>query len=138
VRGRVARWPGYIDRPREFVYVDDAAEAMVRVSRSEKSWGEAWHVPGPATTTAKEFVTMAFQEAGAEPRVEEMGQIGHYMRGWFSTVTKQERELFYLFDHPIVLDGAKFARAFGRVPTTPYRDAIRPTVAWWREHLAKG
>jgi nucleoside-diphosphate-sugar epimerase len=66
-----------------------------------------------------------------------MGQIGHYMRGWFNTETKQERELFYLFDRPIVLDGTKFARAFGSVPTTPYRDGIRPTVAWWREHLAE-
>ncbi len=137
VQGRKVSWPGRLDVRREFVYVDDAADAMVRLAESDGAWGEQWHVPGPEATTARDFIAMAFEAAGHEPVVTEITRLGFAMRGRVSTDTKEEHELFYLFERPMLLDGSKWRRVFGKVPTRPYREGVRATVDWWRTRPAK-
>ena len=133
--GKAVQWPGPLDVPRELVLVDDAADAMLIVARSERAWGEAWHVPGPAAITPRELVTMAFEEAGHAPHMEEMGALAHRAKGFMSTDWKQEHELLYLYQRPMQLDGTRFRRAFGRLPATPYREGVKRTMAWWKERL---
>jgi hypothetical protein len=41
-------------------------------------------------------------------------------------------ELIYEFEAPFVLDGSKYLRAFGGVPT-PHREAIRATLGWYAD-----
>lgn len=136
-QGSPVSWPGRLDAPRQLVYVDDAAEAMVRLSQSDRPWGEAWHVAGPGRVTPKELIETAFEEAGREPRIGESGQLGHWLDGVVSTEAKLERELFYLFDAPVLLDATKFSRAFKWTPSTPYREGAKRTVEWWRAVLTK-
>jgi hypothetical protein len=40
----------------------------------------------------------------------------------------------YQFENPFVVDSAKFIAAFGDI-ATPHREAIRNTIAWYRQHL---
>jgi nucleoside-diphosphate-sugar epimerase len=133
--GKAVKWPGPLDVPREFVYVDDAAEAMLMLAGSDRAWGEAWHLPGPAAITPKDLATMAFEEAGHAPHVERMGALAHRMQGTLHADWKEEQELLYLFERPVLLDGTRFARMFGRVPSTPYREGVKRTMEWWKRRL---
>jgi nucleoside-diphosphate-sugar epimerase len=137
VQDKKVSWPGRLDVKREFVYVDDAADAMVRLAKSKRAWGEPWHVSGPEVTTAKDFIRMAFEAAGNDPVMSEITRMRFAARGKVSTDTKEEQELFYLFERPLLLDGTKWTRAFGKVPATPYKEGVRTTVEWWKTHLAK-
>jgi len=43
------------------------------------------------------------------------------------------REKFYQFERPFVLDGSKYRRTFGGYEATPYREGIRQTIDWYRQ-----
>ena len=45
-------------------------------------------------------------------------------------------EMLYEFEQPFVLDHSKYARAFGD-HATPLNEAIRATVNWFRQQVAK-
>jgi nucleoside-diphosphate-sugar epimerase len=132
LKGRAVAWPGDLDAEREFVFADDAAEAMVRLSESEVAWGKAWHVPGPRATTAREFIELAFKAAGHDPVIKSTGQGS--MKLSLSREAKEEAELFYLFLRPPLLDGSMWRRAFGQWPARAYEEGLAATVEWWREH----
>jgi len=42
------------------------------------------------------------------------------------------RETTYQFRAPFVIDASKFEAAFGHLEPTSHRDAIQPTIAWYR------
>jgi nucleoside-diphosphate-sugar epimerase len=133
--GNTVSWPGDLDADREFVHVDDAAAAMVRLAESDVGWGKAWHVPGPGTTTAREFIGKAFELAGHEPDVREAIGVAINMTDRFTKDAREEKELFYLFLRPPILDGSAWRRSFGAdPPSTPYKDGLKDTVDWWSEH----
>jgi nucleoside-diphosphate-sugar epimerase len=136
LRGEAVTWPGDLDAPRQFLYVDDAADAMVRLAATDEAWGEAWHFPGPGTTTAREFITLAFDTAGSEPTIRSSGRASMSLS--LSKEDRLEQELYYLFERPVLLDGSKWARAFGEPDPTPYASGLRRTVEWWRLELDDG
>ena len=45
----------------------------------------------------------------------------------------ERAEMLHEWERPCVVDRSRFERAFG-APTTPHREAIRETVAWFRAH----
>ena len=132
IKGEIVGWPGDLEAPREFIYVEDAAEAMVRLAESETGWGKAWHVPGPETTTAQKFIETAFFAAGHEAQVKSIGWASMAVGGLVKRDTKEEMELYYLFEKPPLLDGSRWKGSFGPHPTRPYERGIRRTVEWWR------
>jgi nucleoside-diphosphate-sugar epimerase len=135
IDGTTVSWPGDLDAEREFVHVDDAATAMVRLAESDVAWGKAWHVPGPGTTTAREFIGMAFEKAGNEPDVREAIGVAINMSDRFTKDAREEKELLYTFLRPPILDGSAWRRAFGAdPPSTPYGEGLEGTVKWWCEH----
>ncbi len=44
--------------------------------------------------------------------------------------------MMYEFEQPFVVDSSKFEQAFG-MKTTPLKEAISETVAWYRSHPVK-
>jgi nucleoside-diphosphate-sugar epimerase len=132
IEGGTVTWPGDLEADREFIFVDDAAEAMIRLAESEVAWGKCWNVPGPRTTTAREFIELAYEQAGKEPDIRSVGKGSMHMNGLINRDTKEEIEIFYLYEHPPILDGSKWKRIFGERPTTPYKKGISQTVQWWR------
>ncbi len=130
LEGRPVTWPGDLDAETEFIYVDDAATAMIKLAESDVSWGQAWHVPGPRTTTAREFITLACRTAMTEPVLKTCGVTSLKLgRG---KDPKEEAELFYLFTRPPLLDGEKWHGTYGPHPTTDYEKGLRRTLEWWK------
>ncbi len=131
--GRKARWLGKLDVPHDFVFIDDAAAACVRLAASESAYGEVWNVPGAGPLTAREFIRMIFQEVGAPPRLGTRPGWMIRVAGFFNATAREIAELVYLFDEPQVLDGSKLAAAFPDFGFTPHREAVAATVAWFRD-----
>lgn len=136
LEGKQVSWPGDLDAKREFVYVDDAARAMLELARSERSWGKAWHVPGPSTITARQFITHAFTASGKEPDMRAVGRGSWNLKGKLSKAKKQDMEIFYLYENPPLLDGTRWKDAFGPLEHRSYQSGIKAAVEWWRRRLA--
>ena len=53
--------------------------------------------------------------------------------GLFVPMIREQKEMMYEFEEPFVVDDSKFTETFDTDPT-PLDEAIRETVAWYRQH----
>lgn len=131
--GKEAGWPGRLSVPHDLLFVEDAAKACVMLAETEDAFGQVWHVPGPGPLTGHQFMEMVFDAAGRPPKTRSLGKLLFRLFGILIPDAGEMVEMLYLFEHPMVLDGKKFARAFPHFEYTSHRDAIRLTVEWFRK-----
>jgi nucleoside-diphosphate-sugar epimerase len=131
LRGGTARWFGRLDRPLTPMFVDDFARGLITLGERPEAHGAAWHVPHPDPLTGRELVETIFAAAGTRPRVTALGTPAVRALGLLSPLARHGAEMIYQFERPFVVDGSRFARAFG-AKTTPVEDAVATTLDWFR------
>ncbi|MBE3598382.1 MAG: hypothetical protein IMX02_06160 [Limnochordaceae bacterium] len=132
--GRPAVWLGPLDVPHEFVYVPDAARAVVELALHDDAYGQAWNIPAPGPISGRDWLTLAYERAGHRPRWRTVGRTGLRLAGLFVPLLRELVELYYLFETPPILDGAKLRARVPAWQPTPYAEGIRQTVEWMRSH----
>lgn len=130
--GKRGRWWGPADRVVEFVYMPDAAEALVEIGLAPNVDGELFHLPSAAHLTARAFFDKAIAIAGGSisvmpGRLVKLAGLAHPLAHWFA-------DILHLWEDPILLDGAKVRARFPQLAATPYDDGIAATLAWHRAH----
>lgn len=133
VQGKAASVPGNLDLPHTYTYVDDFAKALVVLGERDEALGQVWHVPNAETLTTRQFVTLIYEELGLPPRMSGMGRLMMSIGGLFIPEAREMVEMMYEFEKPFVVDSSKFTQTFG-VQGTPLREAIKTTVAWYRQN----
>ncbi len=133
VQVKKASLTGNIDVPHTFTFINDFGKALVTLAESEKSFGEAWHVPNAEALTQKEFIHAVFKELGKEPLYSSLGKMMMRIGGLFIMEAKESVEMMYEYEKPFVVDSKKFETAFGW-KATPVEESIRATVEWYKNH----
>jgi nucleoside-diphosphate-sugar epimerase len=131
--GGKAVWPGPLEVPHELIYVDDAARALLAVARAEKPFVRRFNAPGAGMIFPRDFIEVAYREAGNEPRAKRLNRLPVRMAALFSKTIRRIAELEYLFSEPFYLDGGEIKNATGWAPLVGYEEGIRRTVAWFRD-----
>ncbi len=134
LQGKPAEVTGSLDQPHTYTYISDFGEALAILGEREEALGQAWHVPNPPTRTQRELVTLFFKEAGLEPKFSVMGRPMLILGGLFIPAAREMLEMAYEFEKPFRVDASKFIQAFGDI-ATPHKNAVKETVAWYREYL---
>jgi nucleoside-diphosphate-sugar epimerase len=134
VAGKRPRWIGKLDVPHTFHYLADIARGLVTLAERPEADGQVWHLPAAAPLTAQEFFDLVFEAAGrpTPARAQIAGPALLAVAGTFSPTLRELRETAYQFRRPFVIDSSKFEAAFGRLETTPHRQAVERTVEWFR------
>lgn len=132
--GKPASGVGDIDLPHTYTFIDDFGKALVVLGERDEALGQIWHVPNADTITTRQFITMAFEEAGYPPKISKMGKFMMQLGGIFIPEARETVEMMYEFDEPFVVNHDKYVRAFGN-HATPLREGIRRTLRWYSEHL---
>ena len=131
--GKTATWPMSLDVAHDMLYIDDAADAAVRLAEDDTSYGQVWHVPGPGPITGRSFLQTAFEAAGNKPNIRAVGRGMYRFFGFFIPDAGEMVELLYEFAQPLILDGSRFAQHFPDFHYTPHDEAIRKTIDWYSE-----
>jgi nucleoside-diphosphate-sugar epimerase len=129
--GRRTLWPGSFDAEVEFIYLPDAAEAMVRVGSDQATDGEEFHLPG-IPTTPREFIDRVYRTANAEPRALAVPNFVLNLAGLVNPTARAAADIAHLWSKPIHLDGLRYTNWFGPPPRTTYEQGIAETMAWHR------
>ncbi len=137
VAGKAAQVVGDPDLPHTYTYMPDIGRGLVVLGERDEALGKAWHLPGPETVSTRRFVEMIFEEAGGPAKIQRAPRILLRALGLFNPAVRETVEMLYEFEEPFVVDHTRFARAFGD-HATPLREAIRDTVAWYRQHPPNG
>jgi UDP-glucose 4-epimerase len=104
---------------RDFVHVDDAADAFLRAGACDACNGEVYNVGGDRPISHRELTTMLIDVAGSG-RVEYVD--------WPAEKKAIDIGSFYA-------DSTKFKRVTGWSPSVALDDGFRMTVAFYRQHL---
>jgi len=134
LRGKTASATGSLDQPHTYTYIDDFGKALVTLGEREAALGRAWHIPNAETPTQRQLITMIFEEIGTPPKMSGMGKLMMRIGGLFVPEARETVEMMYEFEKPFIVDDSQYKRTFGD-HATPLRDAIRETIAWYRQHL---
>jgi UDP-glucose 4-epimerase len=106
---------------RDFVYVDDAADAFLRAGASDACNGEVFNVGGNQPISHRELADLLVEVAGS-------GRIEYV--DWPADKKAIDIGSFYA-------DSTKFKRTVGWQPTVSLRDGLRRTVAFYRDHYRR-
>ncbi|MBW4692148.1 MAG: NAD-dependent epimerase/dehydratase family protein [Lyngbya sp. HA4199-MV5] len=132
--GKTAAAVGNLDMPHTYTFINDFGKALVVLGEQEAALGQIWHVPNAETITTRQFLTLAFKEAGQPPKMSGMGKSMTRLAGLFIPEARETVEMMYEFEQPFVVNHNKYVQAFGN-HATPSHAAIRATLDWYRQHL---
>jgi nucleoside-diphosphate-sugar epimerase len=124
---------GKLDVPHTYTFVEDFAQGLVTLGAREEALGEIWHIPSAETLTTQQFLDLIAAEAKQHPKLRVASPLMLSLLGWFSPIMHELKEISYEFEHPFIVDHRKYEAVFGS-QTTPHREAIRKTIAWFREN----
>ncbi|HUF22754.1 MAG TPA: NAD-dependent epimerase/dehydratase family protein [Vicinamibacterales bacterium] len=104
---------------RDFVYVDDAADAFLRAGAADACNGEVFNVGGREPIAHRDLVAMLIEAAGSGTM---------RLVPWPDEKKRIDIGSFYT-------DSSRFTRATGWTPSTDLRDGLTRTLAFYREHF---
>jgi UDP-glucose 4-epimerase len=105
---------------RDFVFVDDAADAFLRAGASDACSGEAFNVGGQAPVSHRDLVALLLDVAGT-------GRVKYVE--WPAEKKAIDIGSFYA-------DSSKFQAAVGWEAKVGLREGFERTIAFYREHLS--
>jgi UDP-glucose 4-epimerase len=119
IEGREIEIFGDGSQLRDFVYVDDAADAFLRAGATDSCNGEVFNVGGDEPISHRELVLLLLDVAGSgSMRFVE----------WPPEKKRIDIGSFYS-------DSTKFRETVGWRPTVGLREGFERTIAFYREHL---
>jgi nucleoside-diphosphate-sugar epimerase len=134
LNNKTARWYGKLDVIHEFIFISDAAKAMVMAAERLDAFGQDFNVPGPEPIRVRDWISLVFKEAGFAPRMSGTSRAFIRLGGLFNPMAREFSEMQYLTEEPLILEGSKFNDFFRtNYPTRSYQDGIRETLAWLRK-----
>ncbi len=104
---------------RDFVYVDDAADAFLRAGASDACDGDVFNVGGNQPMTHRELVALLLETAGS-------GSVRHVE--WPPDKKRIDIGSFYS-------DSTKFGRTVGWSPQISMREGLSRTMCFYRKHM---
>ncbi|MEV4362109.1 NAD-dependent epimerase/dehydratase family protein [Nonomuraea sp. NPDC004186] len=126
--GEPAVVPADLDAPHSWSHPGDAANALVTLSRDERAWGRAWHVPPISDVTVREVTERFAELAGAPaPQLISMSPLDLHKAGLADPIMAQTWEMQYQYQRPFILDASLTVKTFGLTPT-PLDDVLLETV----------
>ena len=132
--GKAANILGAADVPHSFTYADDAGKAYATLGFSDSADGEIWHLPSMEPVTQENLLRMIYTEYGNDLKFRAANGLVITLLALFNAEMKKiKREKLYQFTTPWTVDSSKYEKVFGRV-VTPVPQAVKETVAWFREH----
>jgi len=119
IEGREIQIFGDGSQLRDFVYVDDAADAFLRAGATDACDGEVFNVGGDEPVSHRDLVTLLLETAGTGSAT--------YV-DWPPEKKRIDIGSFYS-------DSTKFRQTVGWRPQVGLREGLRRTIAFYREHL---
>lgn len=136
VQGKTINLLGKMDQPHSFTYAPDFGKLLAALGTRDEALGQVWFTPSSAAVTQAEFVSLLESELGRKVKFMTAGANMMRFLGLFNPMMRETVEMMYEWDRPFLVDTRKAEQAFGW-SGTPLKQAIRETVAWVCEDLAR-
>lgn len=126
---------GNIDLPHSYSYMPDVARGLAILGEREEALGRDWLLPVNPAVTTRDMLRIIGEAIEQQPQifnVPTMEQV-QALGVMDETFAREYAELFYQYNEPQIVDSHSFAQTFN-LHATPFDEAIRATVDWYRAH----
>lgn len=130
VDGDTVSWPGDPDAARDFIFYPDAGRLLANLVMEERSYGEAWNVPGSGPETPRSLLQTAARIAGRELRLRRIRRWMAFLVAPFNSEVRAFLDIMPVYEAPAVLDCSRLEGLLGEVRTTDYGEALSATLDW--------
>ncbi len=111
--------------------MDDFAGGLITLATRDEALGQIWHVPSAETITTRQFIDMAYSQAGRETKIRAGTRLPLTVMSLFNSKMKFALQVLYQFDRTFIVDSSKFERAFGANPL-PHEEGVSRTLDCYR------
>jgi nucleoside-diphosphate-sugar epimerase len=136
LRDQPITFPGDLDMACEFLYIEDAAEALISCMNREACFNREYTCTGSGKTTAREFCERVAEVARIQPKLQAITRKQLSIASIFNKEAKAFKEIFWLFEHPTLMDGGLLREHTGFSPKVGYLDGILNMVRWYKDQAA--
>lgn len=131
---KTAYWLGSLQLKREYIYVPDAAKALVRISETASTDLAVWNISDEHPVSGEEILFHAAKFVSDPPTVKQVGPFLLKLLGILSKDLREVEEMYYLYDSAFYLDSSKFKSAFPDFIFTKISEGIRETMTWLQQY----
>ncbi|MFX3675223.1 MAG: SDR family NAD(P)-dependent oxidoreductase [Paenisporosarcina sp.] len=128
VKGKKSSYVGDQRISREFIFTPDGAKAIVSLSLLEEAYGQNWNIPGYGVISGEEIVKTIREITGYQKGVSTVSKKMIQFLGLFNRQMREVVEMFYLNEEPVILNGKKYEKLIGKVPSTSYQEGLKQTI----------
>ncbi len=131
LEGKKMQWIGAANVLIEYIFIEDAGKAMVIAGLSEEGKNQEFNVPAYEPVTSEKYLSTISRIAGKGSKFSFLNSdLVFTILGLFNPLIKEVKEMLYLKREELILDGSKFRKTFGYLPSTPLEDGIKKTLLW--------
>jgi nucleoside-diphosphate-sugar epimerase len=112
---------------REYIFLPDAAERIVRLASDPAAYGQIWNLSG-VQLSGKMIVKTCRKHLRHTSLVWFLGPWSIHFLGLFDPFFRELSEMTYLLEDPLILDGNKYAAAYGPPKNTDPRIGLGLTL----------
>ncbi|SEM97741.1 SDR family NAD(P)-dependent oxidoreductase [Lihuaxuella thermophila] len=134
VNRKTAYWLGSLQLKREYIYVPDAARALLRICETSHPGFQVWNVSDEQPISGEEILSHVANLLSCQPAVKRAGALLLRIMGLLNKDVREVEEMYYLYDAPFYLDSSKFKSAFPDFTFTKIKEGIRETIAWLQQN----
>lgn len=135
LQGKPMPWLYRNDIPHQLVYTPDAARVFYELAKLQPAEPYAiYNYAGEVVPSIKDWQAQIAAAAGTQPKHKVFPGWLFRVMGLFSPGMREISEMGYLWDNTLLLQDDKLRRTLPNLPHTPMPQAIKDTLAWFREH----
>ncbi|WP_431030406.1 NAD-dependent epimerase/dehydratase family protein [Lysinibacillus sp. LZ02] len=130
VQNKKAYFVGRMDKTREFAYTPDIAKAVVALALKEESYNQHWNIPGCLKITGDALQSFLHEQFNYRKKLKPATTRMIAFLGLFSPFMREQKEMMYLTETPVIVDGEKLQKMLGHLPLTDTRQSLTETIHW--------
>lgn len=133
LKGKPVQFVGNPDTKHNYLYVQDAARALVTLALDTSAYGQTWHLPtNKATLTTRELLKLAADELNIELKVQVLSPAALTVLQLFIPILKEVREMTYQTTDVYNFSSDKFMKAYPDFAITSYEEGIKQTMEFFK------
>jgi len=134
VQNKAGYFVGRMDVTREFAYMKDVAESIVALALNPTSFNQNWNIPGCLKISGQELKLLLQQLVGKRPKIRVATSKHIAFLALFSSFMREQKEMMYLTETPVILNATKLEKALGTLPLTDRMESLRVTMDWIKKN----
>jgi nucleoside-diphosphate-sugar epimerase len=136
--GGMIRWLGPAEIDREYSFVPDAMEAVVRLSYCPEAFGQRWIIGGNGPLSAKTLASIVGKKLNRAVRISSPGSFALRLQALYDGRARASLRLLPELSKPISFDSSKLESVTGPIATVSHEQGITRTLEWLeRRRLVK-